>query len=63
MALDLEGWEGHALRGADLERHRFRVLCIESDKGYDWEPLLIEHDYRFVESDAANRYYLDGRAE
>jgi hypothetical protein len=62
MALDLEGWELPAIRGADFDRFRPRVLVIEADHGYiEWERLIVSAGYKFVQSDTANRFFVSVR--
>jgi FkbM family methyltransferase len=64
LKIDAEGFELQVVRGHDWDRWRPRVVLAESalpDAVAAWEPLLLDHDYRFVAFDGINRYYL--RAE
>lgn len=65
LKIDVEGWEKHVIEGADWNRYRPKVLCIEATQPmttnpvYDeWEPLVFEAGYRFVKADMVNRFYV-----
>ncbi|MCI0683664.1 MAG: FkbM family methyltransferase [Gemmataceae bacterium] len=65
MSIDVEGHEEQVLRGNDWERHRPRVLVIESTLPNTtilchqaWEPLLLAARYRFVFFNGINRFYV-----
>lgn len=69
LKIDVEGWEPQVIRGADWERFRPRILCVEAtepgtlDKGtwHEFEDMLIAADYEFVEMEVVNRFYRDKR--
>jgi FkbM family methyltransferase len=60
MKIDVEGFELPVISGADWKHHRPRVVCAEADHGdyREWEAILVAHNYRYVESDNANRFYI-----
>ena len=65
LKVDVEGAEADVLRGADLVRHRPRVIMIEAIKPLslepawdEWEPLLTRHGYAYAWDDELNRYYV-----
>lgn len=68
LKIDVEGHEGHVLRGADFTRFRPRVLVVEATEvgrptpnHQAWEPGVLAADYRFALFDGLNRFYV--RAE
>jgi hypothetical protein len=68
MKIDVEGWEHAVISGGDWEVYRPKVLCIEATEPgteipawADWEPMLLDAGYEFVEMAAVNRYYVDAR--
>jgi FkbM family methyltransferase len=65
LKIDVEGAEKEVLLGNDWNRFRPRVLLIEAlaplsnDPTWEeWEPLLIQHGYRFALFDRLNRFYV-----
>jgi FkbM family methyltransferase len=60
LKIDVEGFEIPVIRGADFGRYRPRVLCVEADHGdyREWESIIVRHEYRFVEADKANRFFV-----
>lgn len=65
MSMDIEGSEGEALRGLDLNVYRPRVMVIEATVPrtlapcWDaWEPYVLSHGYQAVEFDGCNRFYV-----
>jgi FkbM family methyltransferase len=65
LKIDVEGAEADVLMGADLARHRPKVLCIESvapglmeDASGAWEPFLRQRGYAFAFFDGLNRFYV-----
>ncbi len=65
LKVDVEGAEADVLRGADLVRHRPRVIMVEAIKPLslepawdEWEPLLRRHGYAYAWDDELNRYYV-----
>jgi hypothetical protein len=65
LKIDVEGWEGDVIRGADWKRFRPLLVVVEATVPFspepchqDWEPLLLEADYVFAFFDGLNRYYL-----
>ncbi len=64
LKIDVEGAEGEVLAGMDFKRRRPRVILVESvapgsmDAAWsDWEPVLLDHGYRFAFFDRLNRFY------
>src|ERR1044071_859295 len=62
---DVEGAEADVLRGADLSRHRPKMIVVEAIKPFtlapawdEWEPLFSRHGYSYVWDDELNRYYV-----
>lgn len=67
LKIDVEGAERDVLRGADFSRWRPWIVLAEAtepnsvvENWQDWEPLLIDADYRFVWFDGLNRFYVAG---
>lgn len=65
MTIDVEGAESAVLQGLSLIGHRPWILCIEAiypgtttPSHAEWEPGLLEKDYRFVTFDGVNRWYV-----
>jgi FkbM family methyltransferase len=65
LKIDVEGAERDVLEGADWSKHRPRVVVLEAvtplsnaPAWSDWEPLLLENNYRFVLFDTLNRFYV-----
>jgi len=68
LKIDVEGWEREVILGADWERYRPRVLCIEAtipmttiDIYSEWEDILLNAKYEFVQKDSYNRYYTPSK--
>jgi FkbM family methyltransferase len=68
LKIDVEGHEKQVLAGNDWERHRPRVLVVESTKpgttvpAYeDWEHIVVAGGYSLAAVDPINRFYV--RAE
>lgn len=68
LKIDVEGAEEAVIMGGDWIRQRPWVLVIEAVKPnsaiechQDWDPLLKEAGYVFVNFDGLNRYYADGK--
>jgi FkbM family methyltransferase len=68
LSIDVEGYEGQVLNGADFERWHPRVLVIEATLPYTntlvhqkWEPGILAAGYKFVFFDGINRYYVDAK--
>jgi FkbM family methyltransferase len=65
IKIDVEGWEGDVIRGADWRKFRPLLVVAEATVPFsaepchqEWEPLLLEADYVFAFFDGLNRYYL-----
>jgi FkbM family methyltransferase len=65
LKIDVEGWEGDVIRGADWQRFRPLLVVVEATVPFspepchqEWEPLLLEAGYGFAFFDGLNRYYL-----
>lgn len=65
LKIDVEGAEEAVIRGADWSRHRPWIIVVEAlephstiESHRDWEPLLLEAGYQFVNFDGLNRYYV-----
>ncbi|MFZ6816250.1 FkbM family methyltransferase [Undibacterium sp. Rencai35W] len=65
LKIDVEGFEGEVLRGADLRKWRPWILVVEATMPNSrvtnhetWEHLIIAHDYHFAYFDGLNRYYV-----
>jgi FkbM family methyltransferase len=65
LKVDVEGHEAEVLAGNDWARFRPRVLLIEAieplsmkDASHRFEPLLLDHGYRFAFFDNLNRWYV-----
>lgn len=68
LKIDVEGAEKAVITGADWSRHRPWILAVEAveplsniESHQDWDPLLQEAGYVFVNFDGLNRYYVDAR--
>jgi FkbM family methyltransferase len=64
LKIDVEGAETSVLTGADLRRHRPRVILVEAvhpttrKPSWDsWEPILLEAGYEPTLFDGLNRFY------
>jgi len=65
LKIDVEGWEGRVLAGADLERHRPRLLIVEATvprshepAHHAWESGLIAKGFTPGWFDGLNRFYV-----
>lgn len=65
VSIDVEGHERAVLRGMPLATWRPAVFVIESTVPLDaeptyraWEPILLEHGYRFATFNGVNRFYV-----
>lgn len=65
LSVDVEGHEGHVLRGADWSRWRPRVVLVEATQPGTtvptheaWEHTLLEGGYLFAAFDGLNRFYV-----
>ncbi len=64
LKIDVEGAEAAVLQGADFTRFRPWLVLVEAtapgttvQTHEEWEPLLVQADYRFVWFDGLNRFY------
>ncbi len=66
LKVDVEGFEEQVIRGMDFTRFRPWILCVEATEPMRldamthsaWDPLLIRADYKFVQFDGQNRWYV-----
>ena len=68
LKIDLEGWEGEAIKGMNWNKYRPKVICAEAvtpmnntvETHHEWHPLLEAANYEFVkwDDDHYNRYYI-----
>ena len=64
LKIDVEGWEGAVIRGADWHTFRPWIVLVESTEPctmipswQDWEEDLLAKGYHFVMMAGVNRYY------
>lgn len=58
LKIDVEDHERQVIAGGDWERHRPRVMLVETNGWEDWEPTLLAACYHFATFDGLNRYYV-----
>ena len=65
LKVDIEGLEEAVICGTDFRRYRPWILVVEATSPHtgepmwqSWEPWLIECDYRMVDFDGLNRFYV-----
>lgn len=65
LKIDVEGWEGEVIQGADWIQFRPKVVLVEStwpnssrDVSSGWEPLLFSAGYVLAYFDGLNRFYV-----
>lgn len=65
LKVDVEGGEAGVLLDGDWRRFRPKVVLVEAvapmtgePSWGQWEPLLLDHGYRFVLFDTLNRFYV-----
>lgn len=65
LKVDVEGYEGQVLAGADWQKHRPWVVVVEATRPTSqvashetWETNLIDARYRFAYADGLNRFYV-----
>ncbi len=65
LKIDVEGAERAVLQGADFQAFRPWIILAEATAPdsttpthAEWEPLLLDAEYRFVWFDGLNRYYV-----
>lgn len=65
LKVDCEGAEAAAFRGFSFAAVRPWIIVVEATEPLSqepafssWEPMLLQHDYRFVYADGLNRFYL-----
>lgn len=56
MSIDVEGYEDKALRGLDFDKHRPKMIIIESTRS-ETEDLIPDY-YELIESDDLNSCYI-----
>lgn len=66
LKIDVEGYELDVVKGMDWTKYRPRVLCLEAvqpnstiEAYAEWEPILLQNGYTFVEKNIHNRFYID----
>ena len=69
LKIDVEGAEKDVLLGGDWDRFRPHIVVAEAlapttlaPAWEAWEPLLLQHGYRFAFFDSLNRYYVADEA-
>lgn len=67
LKVDVEGAEQAVLLGADWARFRPRIVLVEATRPEtdepthsEWEPILLDANYKYVYFDGLNRFYIDG---
>jgi len=66
LKIDVEGFEEQVIRGMDFSRFRPWILCVEATEPmrlnamthHSWDPLLVGANYKFVQFDSQNRWYI-----
>lgn len=65
LKIDVEGHEHAVILGANLKRHRPRIIVAEATQPYsqvpawyDWEPEILTVGYQFAWFDGLNRFYV-----
>lgn len=59
LKIDVEGFEHEVIKGANFNRYRPLVICIEASHVTDnWRHLLTNNKYKMVIADGLNEYYL-----
>jgi FkbM family methyltransferase len=65
LSIDVETHEHQVIAGIDLAAWRPKLIVVESTvpcstetNYHSWEPMILEHDYRFVAFNGLNRFYL-----
>jgi FkbM family methyltransferase len=65
LKVDVEGAEADVIRSGDWQNHRPKIVVVEALAPFTlepaweaWEPMLVEHGYRYICFDSLNRYYL-----
>ena len=69
LKVDVEGWERQVLAGGDWQTYRPKVLLIEAIRPCttiptfdEWEHILQQAEYDFLQTDGYNRWYIDRHA-
>lgn len=70
LKIDVEGAERFVLEGADLSKHRPRVIVVEATRPgspipvhEEWEAILLDAGYRCALFDGLNRFYAESGDE
>lgn len=65
LKVDCEGAETSAFRGFSFNKVRPWIIVVEATEPMsqtpaygEWEPILLDHGYRFIYEDGLNRFYL-----
>jgi FkbM family methyltransferase len=65
LKVDVEGAEPDVIRNGDWQNYRPKIVVVEALAPFtlapaweEWEPILIEHGYRYAGFDSLNRYYF-----
>ncbi len=64
LKVDVEGAEADVIKSGDWNTYRPRIVLVEAtapnsplESFTEWEPVLLEHGYKFVYFDGLNRFY------
>lgn len=64
LKVDVEGAEADVIKSGDWDTYRPRIVLVEAtlpnspvESFSEWEPVLLEHGYKFAYFDGLNRFY------
>lgn len=58
LKIDVEGYEKNVIEGIDFSRYKPWIIVVEAVYSDDFESLLLENGYIFMQQYDINRYYL-----